>query len=482
MVVSEQGGRAVRSADATQVARVAQPAWPARVADGGPAARKAQPARVADGMPENIAGTLQAVDGTAIRVRQERCAKVRNRNVTCLKCADACTSGCITFDGERLAVDASKCVGCGTCATVCPTCALESRNPTDAQLLSACRTVARAGTSGLGDAAGGAVTIVCEPLKRALGDLLDASKVATVVCAGRIDESLIAGLAAAGVRSVRIACGRCTRCEQAHGLATATAVADTARTLFAAWDVPVDVQVAEGVGLEALARGVALADAQRAIDGFFAQVRGNRPVREGEPSRRAARQSEDARKAMADGCAAGAVCADEDGASAAASDAGAVVAADAGAFQFQKVMKDGTLPHFLPDRRERLLDALSQLGQPKPARLNTRLWGSVVINGAACTSCRMCATFCPTGAIRKFDLENGEFGVDHFPADCVKCGSCRDVCAADAITLLDEVDPMQLACGGRHRYRMTPRDVELNDAHQIVNTMKRYLGSELYER
>ena len=33
-----------------------------------------------------------AVDSGAIRVHRERCAKVRNRNVDCLKCAAACTS------------------------------------------------------------------------------------------------------------------------------------------------------------------------------------------------------------------------------------------------------------------------------------------------------------------------------------------------------------------------------------------------------
>ena len=63
------------------------------------------------------------------------------------------------------------------------------------------------------------------------------------------------------------------------------------------------------------------------------------------------------------------------------------------------VMKDGTLPHFIPDRRERLLDALAQLGEPAGGKLATRLWGAVVIDGTKCVSCRMCATFCPTGAI-----------------------------------------------------------------------------------
>ena len=75
---------------------------------------------------------FMAVDSGAIRVHRERCAKVRNRNVDCLKCAAACTSGCISLEDGELVIDASKCVGCGTCATVCPTCALESLYPSDA--------------------------------------------------------------------------------------------------------------------------------------------------------------------------------------------------------------------------------------------------------------------------------------------------------------------------------------------------------------
>ena len=41
----------------------------------------------------SIVGVLDGVSSEAIVVHRERCAKVRNRNVACLKCADACTSG-----------------------------------------------------------------------------------------------------------------------------------------------------------------------------------------------------------------------------------------------------------------------------------------------------------------------------------------------------------------------------------------------------
>lgn len=146
-------------------------------------------------------------------------------------------------------------------------------------------------------------------------------------------------------------------------------------------------------------------------------------------------------------------------------------------------MKDGTLPHFIPDRRERLLDALAQLGEPEGDKLETRLWGAVVIDGTKCVSCRMCATFCPTGAIAKFDDADGTLGVTHAPGDCVKCGSCRDVCPADAITLLDAVPASWLTGGNRHRYVMTPRPVSLTDnPHQILDTFRLDFNGDIFER
>lgn len=93
-----------------------------------------------------------------------------------------------------------------------------------------------------------------------------------------------------------------------------------------------------------------------------------------------------------------------------------------------KVGKDGTLPHFIPDRRERLLAALDSLGQPQDVLMDTRLWGHVIIDPEKCSSCQMCATFCPTGAIAKYAGEDGSIGVTHRPVDCVKCRCCTDIC------------------------------------------------------
>lgn len=74
-------------------------------------------------------------------------------------------------------------------------------------------------------------------------------------------------------------------------------------------------------------------------------------------------------------------------------------------------------------------------------------------------------------------------GVTHTPADCVKCGSCQDICPAGAITILDEVRASWLVDGSRHRYAMTPRAVDLADnPHQILDTFRQTFNGDIFER
>ena len=77
---------------------------------------------------------LGEIESDAIAVHEERCISVRNRNADCLRCVEACTSGALAYRAGELLVEPERCIGCGTCATACPTCAIELRNPTDAEL------------------------------------------------------------------------------------------------------------------------------------------------------------------------------------------------------------------------------------------------------------------------------------------------------------------------------------------------------------
>lgn len=417
------------------------------------------------GVRHHIGRAFEAAESDALRVHPERCAKVRNRNVACLKCADACTSGCIALVEGELIVDQTKCVGCGTCATVCPTCSLESLNPTDAEL--------RQEAQRLVDQNVSALSFCCRPMAEALQAVVRPERVVPVVCLGRVDESLLLNIAVQGVEEIHLLSGRCEHCAQAHGRNTAAMVAASAQDLAKAWGKTLTVVVEDEPDPLLLQEGASLEDARSARDVAFAVLTGNTPIG---VTHRAG--GEMAVEAGAEAAAIAVLGGEEVGAPAGDPPA----AASSSAQKLHSVMKDGTLPHFIPDRRERLLDALALWGEPQETTLKNRLWGSVVIDGTRCVSCRMCATFCPTGAITKFDDED-EMGVMHRPSDCVACKSCADICPADAIVVLDEVKTKALMEGTVHRYKMNPRPVTLHDnPHQILDTMRQSLNGDIFER
>lgn len=389
----------------------------------------------------NFLGLLEQLQSADITVHQGRCAVVRNRNATCMKCAEVCTSGCISYDDNELAIEPERCIGCGTCATVCPTCALEAHRPNDAELLQSCRAAC--------EAADGEVVVACEQLLAAADGLYDPAKVVGVTCLGRVEESLLVTLAALGARRVVLVQARCAECEHASGFETARLVRDTALALLETWNNDMRIDLVEKLPSAVRRSGDEGYDASRRS--FFSSVK------------------DEAKSAAA-------VTADY-----AVKDALGVE--EPPEPKFVKVGKDGTLPHFIPDRRGRLLAALGALGQPQDVLIDTRLWGHVIIDPEKCSSCQMCATFCPTGAIAKYAGEDGSIGVTHRPVDCVKCRCCTDICAQGALELSDEVFAVDLLSGAQERYPMKPLKNPPGNPHQIWHSMKDLLGcDQVYER
>ncbi|WP_283170607.1 4Fe-4S binding protein [Curtanaerobium respiraculi] len=380
-----------------------------------------------------------------VTVHQDRCVLVRNRNADCLRCAQACTSGCISYDGTRLEVSPERCIGCGTCATVCPTCALEAHHPNDAALLARCRQAA--------EESQGVVCVACaELLERAQG-LFDEDKLVRVECLGRVDESLLSTLAAEGIREVVLAHGSCETCNHATGYDVCKRVCATQRALLDAWHSPMKLRLTRKLPTVVQSSGRAYDMSKRSS----LKLCGAEGMRMG-----AAIADLAVRDALQDGREPG--------------------TGDA-APRYVKVMDDGTLPHFLPDRRERLLDALAAIGDPEDVMIDTRLWGHVIIDTDICTSCRMCATFCPTGALSKFQDENGSFGVEHYPGDCVKCRTCEVICPAGALSISEEVFAVDMLAGVTDRYKMKPVGVKRGDAHTIWHVAQTMMKTDqVYER
>ena len=401
-------------------------------------------------------GVFDGIASDVLRAFPYRCAVMRNRKASCTRCAEACTTGAISIDGDEVSVDADLCVGCGTCATVCPTCALEANNPNDAVLATtALDALAAAGEVG---------AVVCDRAWERFAVRVDPAKVVRVRCLGRVDESVCVVLAAAGARRVVLVHGACDDCPRKTGRATYELVARTADELLEAWGSAVRVELAEG-----LPREVELPEGQRSALTQTLPYDETRRRLFAESGRTMLRALGEAVVPAMQGQAQVEQVTDEGGRAQAA--------------RFMKTMKDGTLPHFIPDRRERLLDALADLGEPEDVALDTRLWGRVVIDASKCRTCYGCATFCPTGAIVKFKDGEAE-GVEHFPADCVKCRSCTDICPTGALTLHEDVMARDVASGAAVQRWVLPsvRD-DRGRAHSVVNRMRAALQiDQVYER
>ena len=411
-----------------------------------------------------VTRALQALQSDHVHVCQERCLLVRNRNAECLRCAQACTSGCISYNEQTkmLDIDQARCVGCGTCATACPTCALEARDPNDTELLACLQGALTASASKR-------VAIVCEKAGIAQNECT-----VRLTCLGRIDESALLQLAAWGAREVTLTCGACNACEHKPGRTVVEEVCESANTLLGLWDGTMHVELKE-VGPAAEPTGLPAQETREdrtATHGKIAQV--DQQIQTACAGKVAEHDT-----ATRDG--------DRPNLSAEASDDKAAATDQVDRpLKRLKVMADGTLPHFVPDRRERLLDALADLGEgptDSQAMARTRLWGHVVIDTDKCTSCRMCATFCPTGAIVKFDAPDGTFGIDHYAADCVKCLCCQTICRSQAIVVEDTVPANVLVNAVPERHVMHPVRVPKGGVHSIMNSMRDLLGlPEVFER
>ena len=449
---------------------------------------------------------LQALQSDHVHVRQERCLLVRNRNAECLRCAQACTSGCISYNEQTkmLDIDQARCVGCGTCATACPTCALEAHDPNDTELLARLQ-------GALNASASKTVAVACEKAGVAQDE-----RAVRLTCLGRIDESALLQLAVWGAREVTLTCGPCDTCEHKPGRTVVEEVCESANTLLGLWDSTMHVELkeveraAEQAGLpaqETEADGIATQSEIEQVNQLIQTADAGRAATHGEIAQlgqqlqtacedKTATQSEieQVNQLIQTACADKAAeqsTATRDGDGANLSDEasnGEATTTDQvnRPLKRLKVMADGTLPHFVPDRRERLLDALADLGEgPTDSRAmaRTRLWGHVVIDTDKCTSCRMCATFCPTGAIVKFDAPDGTFGVDHYAADCVKCLCCQTICRAQAIVVEDAVPANVLVNAVPERHVMRPVRVPKGGVHSIMNSMRDLLGlPEVFER
>ena len=196
---------------------------------------------------------IDEMNSPLLAVEPQRCVLVRHRNGECLRCAAVCTTGAISLGEEGIVVSPEKCIGCGTCASACPTGCLTAANPTDEELFGAVEAALAENE--------GRVAIACErafamasgnrmkqdscdatapsfvPGKIA-GATSDGRPLVGVVCLGRVDESLLVEATARGARSIQLISGPCESCPHRCGGALSDEIIVSAETLLAALGTP----------------------------------------------------------------------------------------------------------------------------------------------------------------------------------------------------------------------------------------------------
>ncbi len=430
--------------------------------------------------PRKVMAVLDRMDGPNLSVHPERCVLVRNRNASCLRCAEACTSGAIGVDDDGLVIDPDLCIGCGTCATVCPTCALSPKTPDDQALANAAAEVAKRG--------GGAVVFACSNAVRAA---IDAGEMPAgyveVACLGRVDVTELVELAARGVRRVVLASGGCGNCPHSEGALVRDRTVADARDLLEAFGSPMEIEVedrartpehpavceyAKGYSLKRLSRlEETPEEVAEAASDVVARREGFEDGRYCEP--KPADGEDEGEGGLAEGLAGGLAGASSDGPGD-SSDADTLDELP----KLAHVDRGGTLPQFVPPRRTRLFNCLKALGAPRIPTLETSLWGTVTVDADLCDSCRMCAVFCPTGALRRFDGADGAFGVTHQPVFCVQCGTCEAVCPRQAVHVSRDVSLGAFVRGAKTLLPMREPDWHPNRPDSIYTRIAPLLGAQ----
>ena len=492
---------------------------------------------------------IDEMNSPLLAVEPQRCVLVRHRNGECLRCAAVCTTGAISLGEEGIVVSPEKCIGCGTCASACPTGCLTAANPTDEELFGAVEAALAENE--------GRVAITCERafamasgnrMKRdscdatapsfvpgkIAGATSDGRPLVGVVCLGRVDESLLVEATARGARSIQLISGPCESCPHRCGGALSDEIIVSAETLLAALGTPspIDrIRLQHASDTQEILRLRPTASAQDDTNAVNAATVADASGGTGRSDRASsaaaamanasgisggAHQASSAANATATadasgdtGCpdrasSAAAAMANASGISGGAHQASSAAnaispvgcraerglserlsttrkpapeesQADSREPQFAHVQADGTLPHFVPERRLRLFNSLKALGTPAAPAVTTRLWGQVTIDTELCRSCRMCTVFCPTGALTRFDAANDAFGVEHRSALCMQCRLCETICPEQAITVAEEVSADEFLSGKKFRFTMQPIGWNPGAEDSIASRMARFI-------
>lgn len=347
---------------------------------------------------------MERLESKVLHIDPPHCVRVRNRNASCSRCVDVCPSGAIALQGNTLEIDAQRCMGCGACATTCPTSAIRFRDPDDAAVAEAFDRSARV--------LDGDAVVVCARVSAK--HKADVDAVAAVPCVSRIGVETLVGACARGASSVTAVDGVCATCKYRHAAASFDDTVRQANELLSLWGSDARIVRSQDVPEAARAQSAAQATGGVSRRGFFSAAKTSvkdvaaEAVAVTVESELGIKRDEKSLRAML------------------------------------KVDASGTMPHVAAYAHDALMEDLYELGEPaEGATVATTLWGDVRIDESACAMCGMCATFCPTGALKKVLVEGEKRPVleslEFRLADCVQCRLCEDACIHKALRVGSDV-------------------------------------------
>jgi ferredoxin len=377
----------------------------------------------------------------------------------CHACVDVCPEQAVSVIDNQLAIQAELCIGCGSCASECPTQALRTVQPSGEDLISFVDAVADEVFGRLPDSPAAAGQ--AEPLLEfACEHVPESTAAARIVVPALpyVDESVIVHAAARGFNAIAMTTCNQTRCAKPT-IAAVPDILETARTLLAA----------AGSACTVVLRRQKPAPQAEEPNAAGKHDRKRHATAAPSPSPRQARVSADTMTVGANEYSRRGMLSDM------ASQATTIVAETAAAEMRERLgaakeapnlrqtLTDGkgNMRKFPMPRMERLLDDLYALN-PSPAGIvDARGFARVEVNADACRRCAMCANFCPTGALQGEAVPIGSnvFGMWDAPgfgshadmqgisgsltyrtSDCVGCRLCEFTCPLHCLTVHDEVD------------------------------------------
>jgi len=360
---------------------------------------------------DSIARIVDQFEAAPINLAPEWCLRRRHKQAPCRRCLEACPTQAIT-EGDPVALDIERCVGCGLCLHLCPT---EAFGPGDRAgkllevlgLLSDDRVELACGRKDSLALTRAEVTYVVE-VKPCLAILSLPTFLAAVAQRTAMDRSGHTG-------RLWLNDEPCADCPIGSVQSEVRRMVETANRLLAAFG-----------------QGPCFFTYSGSPD-LLAGEPQERPVVQGDLPRYSRRGFFDSLRRQAQG-------------------ALVSVVAESLPAESRPAVED-KLPHRLPPGRRSLARVLTRLGQPTVERIETTglPLAAVSIEGD-CTACSLCARFCPSGALA-FAADEGHFVINFTAVNCLGCTICSLICPTRAVAFEPEVETRQLVKGAPRTLR-----------------------------